>query len=99
MLPDYPKTKNFIQKKIREETQKEIRKNPLLSLIKYNDVHEGATYSVRTTDGYTKKGSYKQISSGFNISDEEMILKGPEALFSRVKQIADEMIDQTHKMS
>lgn len=48
-------------------------------------------------DGYIKKGVYKEISSGFKISNEEMILKGPEAIFSRVKEAADEMINQTHK--
>lgn len=97
MLPDYPKTKRFIREKFQKEVKKEIRKNPLLSLLQYKEVHEGKTYCVRSMDGYIKKGVYKEISSGFKISNEEMILKGPEAIFSRVKEAADEMINQTHK--
>ena len=99
MLPDYPKTKRYIQKRFQNLIQKEIRDNPLLSLIKYRDVHEGSTYSITSEDGYTQKGAYKNISAisaKFEISQEEMILKGPEALFSRVRQIAEEMINQSH---
>jgi hypothetical protein len=97
LLPDYPKIKRYLQKRFNDTIQEEIRKNPLLSLIKYRESHEGNSFEVTTLDGYVDKGSFKSISTEFNIPYEEMIEKGPDAYFSKVGKIVEDMVKESSK--
>mgnify|MGYP005842212155 CR=1 FL=1 len=91
MLPDYPKTKRYLRKEFVAAVQKETSKNPLISMIKFREIHEGNTFQLTTDDGFSQKGKYKEMAVPFEISKEEMVARGPEAYFSKVEQIAKEM--------
>jgi hypothetical protein len=74
-----------------DAVRKEQLKNMLLSEVKIRLIYEGDSYEVITEDGYSDKGANKLVPlAKFNVSDEEVIAKGPEALFARVQEIGKE---------
>ena len=98
MLPDFPKTKRYVYQSFIEAVNKERNKNPFLSQIKIRPIYEGNSFEVITEDGYSDKGTSKEIAiSKFEISREELIAKGPEAFFSKVKQIGKEAGEQSSR--
>lgn len=98
MLPDYPNIKRKIQKKFVQAIQNEIKKDPLLSQIRFHQVHEGDVLTFSDIDGYSENIEYKLISTKFEISKEEIIDKGPDAYFSRIGEIAKEMAKQQSQL-
>lgn len=94
MLPDFPRLKEELQEKFLKSIQNEIRKDPILSQIKMSPIYEGNKLSVSTIDGYTQTSDYPKISSKFGAKHEEVIEKGPEVMFSKVHEIAQDIIKQ-----
>jgi len=94
MLPDYPFIKEKIRKKLDEEIRKEIRKDPFLSHIRTQCVNEGNILTSTSVNGFSESVELKPIlAGGFEITEEEIIDKGPIALFSRIPEIARKIID------
>jgi hypothetical protein len=91
MLPDYPKMKKYLEKRFSDAIKDEIQKDPLLSTLKVRKVHEGDVLVSSSVEGFSERIEYKEISAKFEIKNEEIIEKGPDAYFSRVKQIAKEI--------
>jgi len=98
MLPDYPKIKKDLQKRFSDAIKEEIQKDPLLSSLRVRMVNEGNAVVSSSVEGFTQKIEYKEISAKFEIKNEEIIEKGPIAVFSRVKQIAREIGGQQSQM-
>jgi hypothetical protein len=93
MLPDYPATKKYLQKKFTATIRKETKKDPFIGMIQFRESYEGNTFRFTTNDGFFQKGGYKEISTKFEISKDEIVEKGPDAYFSRVPQIAKDWIE------
>lgn len=74
------------------------QEDPFLSQIKNKYIHEGNILTASDVDGYSKSGNYQAISAKFKIENEEMIDKGPEALFSKVPEIARDIEKQQSQM-
>lgn len=98
MLPDYPKIKKDIQKRFSEAIKEEMQKDPLLSSLRVRMINEGNTVVSSSVEGFSERIEYKEISAKFEIKNEEIIEKGPDAYFSRVKQIAKDMGKQQSQM-
>jgi len=98
MLPDYPSIKREIKKKFLEAVEKEIQKDPLLSKIKLHHVHEGDSLTSSSIDGYSESVEYKTMAVNFKITKEEIINKGPDAFFSKVDEIAKEIVKQQSQL-
>jgi len=94
MLPDYPSIKKKIQKKFVEAIKKKIQKDPLLSQIRTRLVNEGDVITSSSIDGYSENIELKLISAKLEITKEEIVRKGPDAFFSRVDEIAEEIAKQ-----
>lgn len=94
MLPDYPSIKKKIQKKFVEAIKKKIKKDPLLSQIRTRLVNEGDVITSSSIDGYSEIIELKLISAKLEITKEEVVRKGPDAFFSRVDEIAEEIAKQ-----
>jgi hypothetical protein len=97
MLPDYPKIKDHIKREFNSLARGESSKDPLLSGIQIQEVHEGDTYSITSIDGIKQDDTYKKIEARFDITKEEMMTKGPEIYFSKAKEVAKTMIEQESK--
>lgn len=97
MLPDYPNIKRNLINKFNEAIRNEIQKDPLFSKIKIHYVNEGNVMISSSMDGYSEKKEYEEMSTRFEIKTEEIISKGPNAYFSRIKTIAKEMIKKQHQ--
>ena len=96
MFPDFPKTKKYVYQSFNEAVQKEQLKNLLLSQVKVRPIYEGNSFEVLTEDGYSDKGVNKEIAAAkFEISREELIAKGPDAFFDKVKEIGKEAGEQS----
>jgi hypothetical protein len=99
MLPDFPTIKRKIINKSIEELKEKIYDDPFISKIPVHRIYEGNALATRSINGYEDKGPIQEQSSGFEISKEEIIEKGPEAFFGRMDQIAQDLVDQrTHSM-
>jgi len=98
MLPDYPRIKKGLEQKFLEAIENEIKKDPLISRIKFHQVHEGDELTVSTIDGYSETVDYKLLTSNFGITNDEIIEKGPEVIFSKVPEIAKDIIQQQSKL-
>jgi hypothetical protein len=98
MLPDYPSIKRKIKKKFVEAVEKEIQKDPLLSTIKSHHVREGDRLTSSSIDGYSESVEYKTMTAKFEITKEEIINKGPDAIFSKVDELAKEMVKQKSQL-
>ena len=94
MLPDYPSIKRKLQKNFLEAVEKEIQKDQLLANIKFHHVHEGDSLTYSSIDGYSESVAYKSTAAKFEITKEEIINKGPDAFFSKVDELAKEMVKQ-----
>ena len=97
MLPDFPLIKNHFQKRFLKVIKKGIRSDPFLSQINVRFVHEGNILKTTTLDGYSDTTNFKEITSKFEIGFEEIIQKGPVAMFERAKNIIEEMSKQQSK--
>ena len=98
MLPDYPATKKHLQKEFLAAMKKENEKDPVVSMIHFRESFEGDTFKLTTIDGFSQQGQYKEIFTKFEISKDEIVKRGPEAYFSRVKQIAKEWAEQQARL-
>lgn len=98
MLPDYPKIKKYLEKKFTDAIKREIQKDPLLSSLRVRIVNEGNAVVSSSIEGFSERIEYKKISAKFEIKNEEIIEKGPNVYFSRVKQIAEEIGGQQSQM-
>ncbi len=92
MLPDYPETKRHLQKEFVAAIRKETKKDPFISMIHFRESYEGNSFRFTTDDGFSQTGGYKEISTKFEISKDEIVKKGPDAYFSRIPQIAKDWI-------
>jgi len=93
MLPDFPGIKGKIRKRLSEEIDKEIRKDPLLSRIRIQHVNEGNVLTSTSVNGFRETVEYKPIPADFEITKEEIIDKGPIALFSRIPEISKKVAE------
>lgn len=98
MLPDYPATKRYLQKEFTAAIKKENKKDPITSLIQVRQSYEGNTFAFTTDDGFLQSGTYKDLSTKFEISKAEVLKRGPEAYFSRVQQIAKEWAEKQSRL-
>ena len=98
MLPDYPSIKKKIQKKFVEAIKREIQKDPLLSQMGIHHIHEGDILTSSSIDGYSERVSYRVMSAKLELTKEEIIKKGPNAFFSNVDVIAEEMAKQQSRL-
>lgn len=94
MLPDFPKIKDELKEKFLETIENEITKDPLLSQIQRHPIQEGNKLTSSTIDGYSQTVDYPELASKFEIKHDEVIEKGPEAIFSKIPEIAKDMIKQ-----
>ena len=93
VLPDYPKTKRYLQKEFTAAIKKETKKDPIISMIHFRESYEGDTFKFTTEDGFSQTGTYEEISTKFEITKDEVVKRGPEAYFSRVQKIGEEWIE------
>lgn len=98
MLPDYPETKRHLQKEFIAAIGKETKKDPIISMIHFRESYEGDTFRFTTDDGFSQTGTYKEISTKFEISKDEIVKKGPDAYFSRIPQIAKDWIERQSRL-
>ena len=98
MLPDYPSIKKGLEQKFLEAIENEIKKDPLISRIKLHQILEGDKLTVSTIDGYSETADYKLLTSKFGIRIDEVIEKGPAVIFSKVPEIAKDIIKQQSKL-
>jgi len=94
MLPDFPEVKKKIKKKFLAELETRLRKDELLSLIPNRRIYEGNTMTTITLDGYSDSDPISEIKSGFDISLEEEIEKGPYAVFERIDDVVEGLNSQ-----
>jgi hypothetical protein len=97
MLPDYPVLKKKLNRKLELIVRDEVRKDPLQAIIPQKIVHEGDRIAIKTIDGYSTESSYGTFVSDFQITSEEIIEKGPNAMFSRSKEIAKDISEKINK--
>jgi len=97
MLPDFQKVKEKLEKKFIKELELKIEKNPLLSEIKTQRIYEGSTLATRTIDGFENVNPLQEVQSFFEISNEELMEKGPIAIFDKLDRIASDFISQRTK--
>jgi hypothetical protein len=98
ILPDYPTVKKGLEKKFVEIIENEIKKDPLISRIRFHQIHEGDVLTTSTIDGYSDTTDYKLLTSKFGIQNDEIIEKGFEAIFSKIPEIAKDIIKQQSKL-
>jgi len=98
VFPDYPATKRHLQKEFTAAIRKETKKDPLISLIHVRQSYEGNAFTFTTDDGFSQTGTYKELSTKFEISNDEILKRGPEAYFSRVPQIAKEWVEKESRL-
>ncbi len=91
MLPDYPELKRKLNEKFEGMIKAEIEKEPLLSRIRKNIIHEGDALVVTSSDGYSSQTTYPTFESTFNISYDDLLRKGPEAYFEKKMAVAKDM--------
>jgi hypothetical protein len=91
MLPDYPELKRKLNEKFEGMVKAEIEKEPLLSRIRKNIIHEGDALVVTSSDGYSSQTTFPTFESEFNISYEDLLRKGPEAYFEKKVAVAKDM--------
>jgi hypothetical protein len=94
MLPDFPTVKKKIEDDFNKKIREKVSSAPFLSQIRRKRVHEGNILTSSSVEGYTERGEYKLISSGFLIKPDEIIEKGVEAFFSQIDKISEEFINQ-----
>ncbi|MCW4000601.1 MAG: hypothetical protein NWE93_10210 [Candidatus Bathyarchaeota archaeon] len=97
MLPDYPILKRKLNRKLEVIIRNEVNKDPLQASIPKKIVHEGDRIAIKSIDGYSSETSYGTFVSDFQITTEEIIQKGPNAVFSRTKEIAKDMTEKMNK--
>jgi hypothetical protein len=71
--------------------QAEIEKEPFLSRIRKNIVHEGDSLVVTSSNGYSSQTTFPTFESEFNISYDDLLKKGPEAYFEKKADVAKDM--------
>jgi hypothetical protein len=94
MLPDYPLLKKKLNKRFRDAIKQDIKKDPFLSRIGEHKIHEGSTMTTTSIDGFSRTTDYPEIAAKYEISFQETIDTGPEAVFLRSKNVSKEMIDK-----
>jgi len=97
MLPDYPALKRKLNKKLEGNIRNEINKDQLQANLSKKIVHEGNKLAITTADGYSSENNYGTFISDFQITNEEIIKRGPDAVFSRTKEIAKDMTGKMNK--
>lgn len=97
MLPDYPNLKKRLNDRFAELVQKEIDKDPFVGGIQKQDIHEGDSLTVTSSDGFSTTTDYPETASNFEISSEEILKSGPEATFAKKDEIAKDMIAKMTK--
>jgi hypothetical protein len=94
MLPDYPLLKKKLDERFCKMIKEDIRRNPFLSGIREQEIHEGNSLTITSMDGFSSTTDYPKIMAKYEISFEETIAVGPEALFSRSKMVSQELIQK-----
>lgn len=98
MLPDFPKTKRKLGEAIDKYLQYLIRQDPLLSEIREERHFEGNRMSSITENGQLGQSAYEEISAGYSIRREDIIVKGPMAFVENIHSVAEKMKKQKAKL-
>jgi hypothetical protein len=94
VLPDYPRLKNKLDQKLADMIKEDIHKDPFLSGIPQQIIHEGNTLTAKSVDGFLTTTDYPEVLSKFEITIEQATKLGPKALFLKRPEIAKDMIQK-----
>lgn len=97
MFPSFIKTKFKLRLKFERELRKKINEHPRLPKMQVQLIHEGDFLVTRSIDGYEDKDSMKELQTGFEASEEEMIENGPQVIFDKIPEIVEDMAAQRFK--
>jgi hypothetical protein len=97
MLPDFPKIKNKLNHGTYLYIMKNFHQTPLLSSMKKQIHFEGDGFSIQDEDN-SKKSKYKEFSSRFEISDDDLLNKGLMAYVEGILGAIEEMNNEGEKL-
>ena len=97
MFPSFIKTKFKLRNKFEKELRRQIREHQFLK-IPEQIIQEGHNLVTRSVDGFEDSDELKLIESGFKVSDEELIEKGPKAVFNKIPSIVEDMVAQRSRV-
>lgn len=94
MLPDFAEIKKLFIAKVNAEMRAFIRKEPILSQIKHYRHYEGNQMNSQSMDGNVHDSRYRELSSKFDITKEEIISGGYSAFMERALKTAEDIQGQ-----
>lgn len=94
MLPDYPKLKKRLNAKMTRLVQQEMDKDQFIASIPKQRVYEGNSLTTNSVDAYSTTTDFPQIISDFEVTREQIVKEGPDAIFSKKGQVAKRMSEQ-----
>lgn len=97
MLPDFTKVKNKLNHGTYLYMIKNFHQTSLLSSMKKQIHFEGDGFSIQDDDN-EKKSKYKEFSSSFEITNDELLNKGPIAYIEGMLGAIDEMDKQGERL-
>jgi hypothetical protein len=98
MLPDYPRLKKKLNDKMARLVKEDMEKDPFLSSFPKHEAHEGDTMTTTSIEGFSSTTDYPETASKFEVTLEETISQGPEAIFSKRSKLSKEMIEKLSKL-
>jgi len=94
MLPDFDGLKRAFIQKINADMQKHVRNEPILSQIKHYRHYEGNQMNSRSMDGNVHDSNYRELSSKFEIRNDEVISGGYLTYIEKVMNTATDIQGQ-----
>ncbi|MCL4430099.1 MAG: hypothetical protein M1167_05035 [Chloroflexi bacterium] len=92
MLPDYPRLKKKLNDKMAQMIKSDMEKDPFLSSFPRHEAHEGHLLTTTSIEGFSSTTDFPETASNFEITFDETIREGPEAVFSRRSELSKDMI-------
>jgi hypothetical protein len=97
MLPDFVKVRKPIAEAVTHTLRQLIRQRPLIGAIQQEYFFEGHAWGAFGEDVDDGRHGFREIQTPSAVPTKELIERGPEALLSRLPELAAAMADQIEK--
>lgn len=92
MLPDFPRVKQFLLRRIVGLTRAGAQSDPLLALVPAFVIHEGSRARLRREDGSEQTMDFSDpVTASVELSVDDMRKRGPEATREAARDLASQL--------
>ena len=98
MLPDFLSVKKAAEVLYTDRVKKSASRDSFMQTVPKWKMHEGNILRVKFNKGPTVESDLKEVSAGFVLKDEDIIVNGMNAYYAKIDEVAQSLKNQQERI-